>query len=622
MPCGSTRETGCNRTCGVSGGYHSSSSSFDHFNWLAAMIRLDVTRDRFAFFRAAIGVLLLACGTARAESAELADPAELADLHGGLIVQIGGGDVSAAAKLSLTGRYLIHVLDDDDDQVTTAQRQLRDQGYYGLAWAERRLDPRRLPYAENIVNLVYQIDDEQGAVPADELMRVLTPGGHLVIAKPNTEDRAALEASGFDGITDVGSALVARKPWPGEMDIWSHPRHAADGNAVSLDTLVGPPERVRWIAAATSEVEGMVTAGGRNFYGGLLARDSFNGLRLWHRTLNRADALNTDEFQLPRIAGEGSRPVVSRTLVFAVIANRPVALDAATGEVVVELGDGQRPTAMVHDGVRVIVADGDSVRAFDVDTGKQKWTLPAAEPQQLVADGRYVSLIRGQVRRGEKAEAVVVDGETGEVLWQRDDYPWLTRTTRTVMAGGVLVFEVSSLSDHDQGNGIHVVEIETGKHLWSKEFAPGMNHARQARAMYLDGDLWILHGGKVNTSDEQNRSRAPDRDLGARSADRRNASYASRWTDPLFSTGRHAQLHVRRRIGYDRLEQRRSDRQPHHQSQLFPRKWLDPRQRIGLHDTETLHLLADVTRLRGDGTRVAGPCVPRPPAGCRDDVSA
>ena len=46
----------------------------------------------------------------------------------------------------------------------------------------------------------------------------------------------------------------ARKPWPKEMDEWSHPRHGADGNAVSCDTLVAPPERVRWIAAATRDL--------------------------------------------------------------------------------------------------------------------------------------------------------------------------------------------------------------------------------------------------------------------------------------------------------------------------------------------------------------------------------
>ena len=69
------------------------------------------------------------------------DPAELAGLHGGLIVQLGADNTEAAAMLSRTGRYLIHVLDSDADTVATAQKRLRQDGHYGLAWAEKLTDP-------------------------------------------------------------------------------------------------------------------------------------------------------------------------------------------------------------------------------------------------------------------------------------------------------------------------------------------------------------------------------------------------------------------------------------------------------------------------------------------------
>jgi outer membrane protein assembly factor BamB len=422
------------------------------------------------------------------------------------VVQLGASDIRSAAKLSLTGRYLIHVLDPNAAKTKSAQKRLRTEGYYGLAWAEQTTDRDRLPYAENIVNLIVVQDY---TAPLDELARVLTPGGSIVILNQEVVGNKQLEAAGFDSIRHSGTSLVGRKPWPDEMDIWSHPRHAADGNAVSLDTMVGPPDRVRWIAAATSEVEGMVSAGGRNFYGGILARDSFNGLRLWHRTLTRKGEVNAEDFELPRLAREGSRPIASDRFLFAILQNRPVALDSATGQVVVELGDMESPTAMIYDGAGVIAADDESVRAFDVESGKEIWKVAAAEPRNIIADGTVVCLIQGRVRRGEKAEAVVLDAKTGEVKWNRDDYPWLTLTTRTVLAQGMLVFEVSTLNDHDAGNGIHVVSVDSGQHQWSKEYPPAMNHARQARAMFLEGDLWILHGGKVNTSDEANRSRTP-----------------------------------------------------------------------------------------------------------------
>ena len=433
------------------------------------------------------------------------DPAQLAGLHGGLIVQLGAVDTQAAAALSLTGRYLIHVLDPNADTVQAARSRLRSDGHYGLTWAEQPPDSVRLPYAENMVNLIVLRDY---TVPVAELSRVLAPGGSIVVANTKLLSKSQLAASGFDSVTATESMLIARKPWPEAMDNWSHPRHAADGNAVSGDTLVGPPDRVRWIAAATSEVEGMVTAGGRNFYGGILARDSFNGLRLWHRDLRNAEN-NPIDFELPRLSRDGVRPIASEHLLFAVLQNRPVALNATTGEVVVELGDMVNPKSVIHDGTRVIAADDDSVRAFDTETGNELWNVSAPGPQNIIADGAIVTFIQGRARRGEKAVAVALDAATGAVKWQRSDYPWLDRAVRTVLSSGQLVFEVSTLNDDDADNGIHVVSAATGEHRWSKEYAPGMNHRRQARAMFLNDDLWILHGGKINTADKENLKRTP-----------------------------------------------------------------------------------------------------------------
>lgn len=459
-------------------------------------------RDRVTSVASAIFVVLAALSSATDSAAKAPppfDPAGAANLQGGLIVQLGGQNTDAAARLSQSGRYLIHVLDPDAQVTQSAQQRLREQGHYGLAWAEHVRDPQRLPYAENVVNLIVVAGY---SVPAAELLRVLTPGGSVVVVNEDLVESIDLNAPGFASARQVDSARVLQKRWPSEMDIWSHARHDADGNAVSLDTAVGPPQRVRWIAAATSEVEGMVTAGGRNFYGGILARDSFNGLRLWHRDLNNDGVNNPDVFNLPRLAGDGSRPVASDQRLFARLKDRLVALDASTGEVLVEFATMKSPRAFMFDGVRVIAADDQSVRAYHVETGAELWRVAAAEPRHVVADARRVAFLQGRIKRGEKAVAVVLDAETGNEIWTRDDYPWLIETTRTVIAKGLLVFEVSTLNDHDAGNGIHVVSATTGEHRWSKEYPPGMNHARQARAMFLDNDIWILHGGKMNTADK------------------------------------------------------------------------------------------------------------------------
>ena len=89
-----------------------------------------------------------------------------------------------------------------------------------------------------------------------------------------------------------------------------------------------------------------------------------------------------------------------------------------------------------------------------------------------VADDQFIALLSGSLRRGEKMSVVVLNADTGATLWQRDDYPWLAKTARTVLSNGLLVFEASTLNDHDAGNGIHVVAADTGKHCWSKNYPP------------------------------------------------------------------------------------------------------------------------------------------------------
>jgi len=431
-------------------------------------------------------VLLLLAGRAQAQSVDL----DNIGLHGGLIVQLGASELDTVAELSQTGRYLIHVLEPNEELVRSAQAQLHSKGRYGMAWAETFVTMNELPYAENLVNLVVIRDF---TVPMDELVRVLVPGGTLAVAEAKLVKQSSLEAAGFVDIEQANGILVARKPWPSGMDVWSHPRHDADGNAVSGDTLVGPPTRIRWIAAATAEVEGLVTAGGRNFYGGILSRDSFNGLRLWHRDLRTGRDVDSKQFSLPRLSRDGPRPIASQTLLFAVMNNRPVALNPQTGEVVVEYGDMGTPTALIHKAKHVIAADSVSVRAFDAVKGQQLWKVETSAPRNIVADEEFVAVMNGQPRRGEKTGVLVIQSDTGKILWQRDDYVWLARTARTVLAKGLLVFEASSLSDHDADNGIHVVAADTGDHIWSRNYPPGMNHNRQARAMFLGEDLWILH---------------------------------------------------------------------------------------------------------------------------------
>ena len=75
-------------------------------------------------------------------------------------------------------------------------------------------------------------------------------------------------------ITDDGQVINERivKPWPAEMDEWSHWEHGADGNPVSMDSVVGPPRELQWIAGPRYSKQhwgprqgAAVTTGGRLF---------------------------------------------------------------------------------------------------------------------------------------------------------------------------------------------------------------------------------------------------------------------------------------------------------------------------------------------------------------------
>ena len=446
-----------------------------------------------------LGVILV-CWTAAICRAD--EPVIFSETHGGLIVQLGADLTGEAIRLAGTGRYIVHVLDPDPERVKKARAALKASGLYGLAFAEVMTDPARLPYSENVVNGVYV--RSSGKVSLAEIFRVMTPLGFFEGSREARLDVKLLEKAGFGTIlAEADRTVSARKPWPKNMDTWSHPRHAADGNAVSLDTAVGPPERVRWVAAAMSEVEGLITDGGRNFYGGVLARDSFNGLRLWHRDLLKGK-LNDPSFNLPRLSYNRARPVASEKYLFAFVRGKVTALDAATGKVVQEYAGTESSMELIQHLDVVLVGGSRSVRAFSTETGKQLWERKAGDARNLAAESETVSYISGRPKRGDPVEAFAVDLYSGELKWNRTDFSWLPKVYRTVMHEGQVVYEVSSLNDHDLGNAIHLLDTETGKLTWEKKFSPGMNHKRQARAMFSGDDLWLLHGGRENTAPRKN----------------------------------------------------------------------------------------------------------------------
>jgi len=477
------------------------------------------------------------CATAFAVGATRVQAAQLPDVQkalasdgatGGLCVIVGAEKTDLAAELAATGRFLVQVLDNDDQVIDRAQNLLRSKGLYGLVSVERLPKQGGLPYTENLVNLLVVWPQESARVSASEAARVLCPNGMLMLGGGMTAEQ--LKAVGFldvRKIGDTGGWLMARKPWPAGMDEWSHPLHSAAGNAVSNDTLVAPPRRLRWVVGATTEVQGMVTAGGRNFYGGALTRDGFNGLRLWDRDLvgrpqflriahahdsqyftredrgsnNPPPVADADYLQSvciypPAITSDIAPPVAAGDRLYAVHQKKLLALSAATGKTILEYPDAAEPKTILFHAGTLISVTADSVRALDAQSTKLLWTFSASGPRHVVAGDNLVALIQGRRKRGEPVEAVVLDLVAGKVHWRSDEFPWLPKVTRIVYHRGCVTFEVSTLNNNNAGNAIHVVSATDGKIQLDYPFKPANSHNKQARAMFVGDRLWLLNHAK------------------------------------------------------------------------------------------------------------------------------
>jgi outer membrane protein assembly factor BamB len=451
----------------------------------------------------ALAVLILGLGHARADAPALRPMLPASGVRGGLLVVVGARQEAVQIALAAvrSGPFLVQVLDRDPAAVRRAQKAIAQEGLYGLASADRLAPQGKLPYTEDLVNLLVLDAGWENAVPLGEAARVLSPNG-AVCMPAGLASASRLQAAGLREIRKLppdGTWLVARKPRPAAMDEWTHPRHGADGNAVSHDQLVGPPRRVRWIAGPQQEISNMVTSGGRNFYAGVIARDGFNGLRLWQRDLSPSPARGGFSF---RSAAGSARPVAVGERLYAVTAKRLVALDAATGKLACEYPEAGTPVDILCADELLIAVDDASVRAVEVAGGRLRWKHQAHEPRYVVAGQGSVYLVEGRPRLGEKCTAAALDLAKGTTRWQHD-FDWLSGVRGCVCHGGLVAYETSSLKDDKPGNLIHVVSAADGKLLWDRTFIPGMAHWKQARAMFAGQSLWILDDRKCSGLDLQ-----------------------------------------------------------------------------------------------------------------------
>lgn len=470
-------------------------------------------------------ILVMAPSTLAAEQKRVGTEAkrilEASGVQGGLVVHLGCGDGTLTAALRVNDRYLVHGLDTDQANVAKARAHIRSLGRYGPVSVDA-FGGRRLPYIDNLVNLV--IAEDLGGVPIAEVMRVLAPKGVAILGGKKTV-----------------------KPWPQEIDEWTHYMHNPTGNAVARDDVVGPPRRVQWVSGPrwarshehTASLHALVSAGGRIFFvmdeGSrasiqlpakytLTAKDAFNGTTLWKRELPR-----WFNHLYPLKSGPGYMPrrlvAVGETVFVSSGVGEPLlALEAATGKVLHEYKDTATTVdIIVSDGVLFAVVDADrewidykqesafcwgerdrastrwgwkrtpdKLKAIQPENGQVLWeeAFPIA-PMTLAVDDRHVCFYDGE-------HVVCVDRKEGKRKWVSEPLKDIKLPLRTGYAPKVVLHGDTVL--FSPFRKIYALSADNGEVMWTVKGKPRSGHFSPEDLFVIDGLVWAA--GTANPKKE------------------------------------------------------------------------------------------------------------------------
>ena len=263
-----------------------------------------------------------------AESAAADGPAGAAmvakGIDAGLAVHVGAVDGALEIDLARGGRMLVHALARDEETAHRVRTAIEAEKLYGMVSLAVWTAAPRLPYADNLVNLVVADLDALGKIaPAEaEILRVLSPG----------RGAAWLRRGGRWG--------VLRKLMTGG-DGWEQYFYDATGNSMSRDTTVKPSTGLQWINGQQeiADDSGYRFSDGKAVYKRvvrkepltvrMVCRDAFNGLPYWSR-----DTAASQQDGLP-LLGKLAPLVFTGGRIYTAMSSRDhplVALDAATGK--------------------------------------------------------------------------------------------------------------------------------------------------------------------------------------------------------------------------------------------------------------------------------------------------
>ncbi|MHC4167766.1 MAG: outer membrane protein assembly factor BamB family protein, partial [Planctomycetota bacterium] len=460
------------------------------------------------------------------------DLADAVGLKGGFVVCVGCEKGRQFDSLGARDGFVVQGLYDDPAIVATMKERIRAAGTYGKV-SVGLFNGKQLPYVESLVNLL--VICNAGELSSDEIERVLVPGGVALIK----------DAQNVSGLKTARTAKLEgwkafKKPWPKEIDEWTHFLHDAQGTSVSEDTIAGHPKGLRWTGGPfwarshehTASMQAMVSTAGRVFYVMdegptesiqlppeffLTARDAFNGTVLWKRPLqnwfNGLYPLKSGPSWLPRRLVA----VNNRVYIAPGAGQNLLCLDAATGKTVCTYPDTASTFELiVSDGTVFAAVDPDRVpvdynqqhadcwkerdrastiwawsrekgtrvlKAMQAETGTLLWEkkMPVA-PITLAADGRMVCFYDG-------VAVVALDRKAGTELWKAPVSQM--KLLRTGYGGPRLVIHQDRVL-FSPLKEIYAISAGTGDVLWTVKNKPVSGHFSLEDFYVIDNKVWAL----------------------------------------------------------------------------------------------------------------------------------
>lgn len=437
-------------------------------------------------------LFLLSCPAMAVSADKILDQA---GIRGGLIVHIGSGDGRLLADLQTQQGCLLHGLETNPAKVRASRRFLLDRGLYGKISVDL-FDGQKLPYAENLVNLIV-IDNKQINIPRQEILRVLVPNGVAII-----------------------NGKKITKPMPGNIDEWTHFEHGPENNSVAADTVVGPPRHLQWVAGPrwlrTHEeptgITSMLTAGGRLFYTldegpigisdsrmpekwVIIARDAFNGTQLWKKplpnwgwqtwmsqwkeTYKGYGWIKTGGFRGKNPSSFRKRMVAdSQRLYFTMGYKAPVSIfNAADGELIAVCKGSDDPKKLILCNGILCVQLSKAIVAYNPLDGSELWKKDLPGIKEFAAHGNSLLYHTG------KNKLHCIDIKTGDSIWDSK----LERPGQLKISGDKVLSVI--------GSDMQVFSLKTGKSIWCNKKEKPSKSTKRKSYYIIDDTIWIGYKG-------------------------------------------------------------------------------------------------------------------------------